>query len=175
MIASAMSRGRREDLLSARPAKVIVRSILAAMVGAVCVAGMAFAQRAPLTRADFEGRWVSKDARLTLDVSRCGKGLCGVAVTNGSCGHTALRVEEHAEDAAYQTGVVRELAGRLQLAANTEPYGVRTTLTRDDSGALTLVVSGHTGTYSPMRRTYDYNQLLVRGGDATCRPDPKLS
>ena len=145
------------------------------MVGTVCVAGMALAERAPLTRADFEGRWVSKDARLTLDISRCGSGWCGVAVTNNSCGHTALRIEEHAEDAAYQTGVVRELVGRLQLVANTEPYGVRTTLTRDDSGALTLFVAGHTGTFSPIRRTYDYNQLLVRGGDASCRPDPKLS
>jgi hypothetical protein len=136
---------------------------------------MALAEPAALTPADFAGRWVSKAGQLTLDISRCGEDWCGVVVANNACGHTALRVAESPEDAVDQTDKSRELVGRLQLAANTEAYGVRATLTRD-GGAMTLFIAGHSGgTFAAFRRTYDYNQLLVRAGDAACSPNPKLS
>jgi hypothetical protein len=137
---------------------------------------MALADPTPLTPADFAGRWVSTEKKLTLDISRCGENWCGVIVANNSCGHTALRVAESAEDAIYQRDKNRELVGRLQLAANTEAYGVRAMLTRDDGGAKTLFIAGHTGgTFSAFRRNYDYNELLVRAGDPVCSPNPKLS
>lgn len=171
------ARGRREPIACARSIKgMLVGATLASMIGALCVARVAQAEPAPLTRADFAGRWVSKEASLTLDITRCGKGWCGVLVTNKSCGHTALRLAESPEDAIHQTDKTRELVGRLQLAANTEPYGVRTVLTRDDGGTMTLHIAGHTGgIFSAIRRSYDYNQLLVREGDGACSPNPRLS
>jgi hypothetical protein len=178
MTAKAISaRDGREPIGCVRSAKaVLARSVLATMVGTLCVARMALAEPAALTPADFAGRWVAKDASLTLDMSRCGKGWCGVVVANNSCGHTALRVAESPEDAAYQTDKNRELVGRLQLAANTEAYGVRAMLTRDDGGAMTLFIAGHSGgTFSAVRRIYDYRNLLVRQGEPVCSPNPKLS
>jgi hypothetical protein len=178
MMAKTISgaRGRRGVAYVRSVKAVLGCSILASMIGTLCVARVAMAEPAPLTPADFGGRWVSKEASLTLDISRCGKGWCGVVVANSSCGHTALRVAESPEDAIYQTGKNRELVGRLQLAANTEAYGVRAMLTRDDGGAMTLFIAGHTGgAFSAFRRTYDYKELLVRDGDAACSPDPKLT
>ena len=171
------ARGRREPIACARSIKaVLVGAALASMIGALCVARVAQAEPAPLTSADFTGRWVSKERKLTLDISRCGKDWCGIVVANNACGHTALRVAESPEDAIYQTDKTRELVGRLQLAANTEPYGVRTVLTREAGGTMTLFIAGHTGgIFSAIRRSYDYNQLLVREGDAACSPNPKLS
>ena len=147
-----------------------------ATIAAICVAPVARAEPAALTSADFVGRWTSVRKTLTLDVSRCGDGFCGVVVTNGTCGYTALRVGEDANNALSQIAKTRELTGRLQLAANTEPYGVRATLTRNESGAPTLYISGHTGgAFSAIRRSYDYNEMLARTGDAACAPDPKTS
>jgi hypothetical protein len=151
------------------------RSILAAMIGTLCVVRVATADPASLKHADYEGRWVSE--KLTLDISRCGAGFCGVEVLDKACGRTMLRVS----DGETREGVVLpqnrfELLGKLQLAASTEPYGVIAALTRQDSGARTLMIAGHTGgKYSAFRRIYDYKALLVRSGEALCRPDPKTS
>jgi hypothetical protein len=170
-------RGRRVPIACARSIKpLLVRAMLASIIGTLCVAPVARADPVPLTPADFGGRWVSKEASLTLDISRCGNGWCGVVVANNSCGHTALRVAENPQDAIHRAGTNRELVGRLQLAENTEAYGVRAMLTRDDGGGKTLFIAGHTGgTFSAFRRTYDYNQLLVHAGDAACSPNPKVS
>jgi hypothetical protein len=145
------------------------------MIGTLCVARVATADPAALTHADYEGRWVSE--KLTLDVSRCGEGWCGVEVLDEGCGRTVLRVSE----GETREGVVLpqnrfELLGKLQLAARTEPYGVIAALRRQDSGAGTLMIAGHTGgTFSAFRRMYDYKALLARSGEARCRPDPKTS
>jgi uncharacterized protein (DUF2147 family) len=151
------------------------RSIIAAMIGTLCVARVAVADPAALTQADYEGRWMS--AQLTLDISRCGEGFCGVAVLGEACGRTVLRVNE----GETREGVVLpqnrfELLGKLQLATNTEPYGVIATLRRQDAGALMLTIAGHTGgKFSAFRRMYDYRALLAHSGEALCRPDPKMS
>jgi hypothetical protein len=179
MIAKTMftARGRREPIAYAISIKAMLGcAILASMIGTLCVARMAMAEPAALTPADLAGRWASKENKLTLDISRCGEGWCGVVVANNSCGHTALRVGESPDHAIYQTGQSRELAGQLRLAANTEPYGVRVALSRDDAGAIRLFVAGHSGgAFSAARRTYDYRELLVRNGNAACSPDPKSS
>ena len=169
-------RVRRESTVCVRSVKAtLAATVLAGIIGTLCVARVAAAEPAPLTHADFAGRWLSKREELTLDIARCGKDWCGVVVTGNACGSTGLRVSEKSEDAQYQTGKNRELTGRLQLAASTEPYGVRAMLTRDDGGALVLHIGGHTGGYSPVRRTYDYNEVFARIGDAACAPNPKTS
>src|SRR5262245_1516819 len=72
-----------------------------AMVSMFCVAGMAGAASAPITPDDLNGRWVSAERGLTLDVARCGEGWCGVEVkADASCGRTQLRVGG-AEDTVY--------------------------------------------------------------------------
>jgi hypothetical protein len=49
-------------------------------------------------------------------------------------------------------------------------------LRRQDGGAVTLMIAGHTGgRFSTFRRMYDYKALLARSGEALCRPDPKMS
>ena len=148
------------------------------MVGIVCVARVAAAEPAQVTPADLPGRWVSKAAEreLTLDISRCGEGWCGVVVEDNACGRVALRVAENPGETIDQPGRPRELVGRLQLAANTDSYGVRAVLSRNDSGALTLFIAGHSGgPFAAYRRTYDYRNRLVRDGDPVCMPEPKSS
>lgn len=172
--ANPASDGRRDGGY-ARSVMVPGRSMFAAMIGTLCVVRVAAADPAAFEHADYEGRWVSE--KLTLDISRCGEGLCGVEVLDKACGRTMLRVSEaeaRKDIVLSQNGF--ELLGKLQLAANTEPYGVIATLRRQDGGAVTLMIAGHTGgKYSAFRRMYDYKALLARGGEALCRPDPKTS
>lgn len=126
---------------------------------------------AAVAPGDFAGRWLAKQHNLTLDVSRCGNGWCGVVVTNGSsCGRTALRL-----DAGDQRPDQVQFKGRLQLAAETEPYGIMATLHRRDD-ALTLTMSGHSGgTFEMARRTFDFHDMFARTGEPVCRPDPKIT
>ena len=150
--------------------------LMLASIATICVAPVARAEPAAPTSADFAGRWTSARSALTLDVSRCGTGFCGTVVTNGTCGYTALRVGEETKDVRYPTAKHPELTGRLQLAANTQPYGVRAMLTRNESGALTLYITGHTGgAFSSIRRSYDYNEMLARSGESACAANPKTS
>jgi hypothetical protein len=174
--ANPASDGRRDSSGCARSVIVVPgRSIAAAMIGTLCVVRVAVADPVALKHADYEGRWVS--AKLTLDVSRCGESFCGVEVLGEACGRTVLRVSEQ----ETREGVVLpqnrfEFLGKLQLAANTEPYGVIATLRRQDTGAMMLMIAGHTGgKFSAFRRMYDYKALLARSGEALCRPDPKTS
>jgi len=132
------------------------------------VAGMAMAA---VMSADFSGRWVSEKHKLTLDVSRCGSGWCGVEVTNAtSCGSTVLRL-----DSAEQGNETVRFSGHLQLAAETQPYGVEAILVRRGDG-LALLVTGHTGgIFQFGRRTFDFRDVFVRINDSVCRPDAKVS
>jgi len=173
----AVAQGRREPIARARSITAMLGgAILASMIGALCVARMALAEPAALTPSDFEGRWVSQGTKLTLDISRCGEDWCGVIVADNACGYTALRANDRSFDQALRPLDRPELIGKLQLAANAEPYGVIVSLSREKSGSRALFVAGHSGgTFAAFRRTYDYKELLVRGGDATCRSDPKQS
>jgi hypothetical protein len=53
---------------------------------------VATADPAAVKQADYEGRWVSE--KLTLDISVCSEGFCGVEVVDKACGRTMLRVSE---------------------------------------------------------------------------------
>ena len=143
--------------------------IAAGIITTFCVAGVAIA--AP-TSADFGGRWLSKKQNLTLDVSRCGNGWCGVEVTSGStCGRTVLRLD--AGDLGTDT---MRLTGSLQLAQASEPYGVRAVLNRRGN-VPALMITGNTGErFSQFpRRTFDFQAEFVRIDDPACQPNPRVS
>jgi len=142
------------------------------MLATFCVAGMA---KADIQRT-FEGRWVAKNQSLTLDLSRCDDGWCGIAVTSaGSCGRAVLRV---AKGTGNDDG---QLTGRLDLDAQALPYTIAIHLVRrKPNDPETLVIRGHTrsnaGTeFQPWRRIYPYMVEFVRVGDASCRHNPKVS
>ena len=143
-------------------------SVAGTMLAAFCVAGVAMAE------TDWqleEGRWAALNQSLTLDLSRCGDGWCGIEVTSaGSCGRTMLRV-------GNDNG---QLAGRLELDAQALPYTVTIHLVRrNPTDPETLMISGRarsdTVTESrPWRRIYPYMVEFTRIGDTTCRHDPKV-
>lgn len=156
---------------------VMAPRAIAATFAAFCVAGVALAQAPPVTMEDIAGRWTS-DKNVTFDISRCGEGWCGVAVTeNAACGGTMLRVGLAKRKGFRQVDKRVIFEGQLERAERTAPYGVELVLSRNgENGSLSLLVSGHSGgVFAPMRRTYDYDLLLSRAGDASCRPDSKVS
>lgn len=126
---------------------------------------------AAVTPAEFGGRWRSEKQKLTLDLSRCGNGWCGVEVTKGTaCARTVLRL-----DSGEQGRDPAGFSGRLQLAPESESYGVRTIL-QARGGSMVLVITGHTGgSFQFARRTFDFQAEFVRIDDAVCRPDAKIS
>jgi hypothetical protein len=140
--------------------------VASAMLTTFCVAGVANAD----IQRTFEGRWVANNQSLTLDLSRCDDGWCGVEVSAGSCGRTILRVGN--EDG--------QLAGRLELHAQAQPYKVTIYLVRrNPNDPETLIVSGHTRgdtatEFRPWRRIYPYMVEFTRVGDTACRHDPKV-
>src|SRR3954465_15342595 len=83
---------RRTSICSKFGIDASVNQLVAAgIIITFCVAGVAIAAPTP---TDFGGRWLSKKPELTLDVSRCGNGWCGVEVTSGAaCGSTILRLD----------------------------------------------------------------------------------
>jgi hypothetical protein len=106
---------------------------------------------------------------LTLDISRCADGWCGVEVRNGSCGSTTLRLDEGELRAPLAV-----FSGRIGLGG-AQPYLIRVHLSRYES-AFQLDLFGNTGDELELwRRNYPYRQLMSRTGDAVCRPDPKVS
>jgi hypothetical protein len=150
------------------------RLMAAAFLGGFCVTGAANADPAKISATDIEGRWVSEKYKLTLDVSRCGGGWCGVEVTDGTagaaCGRTALRVDAGEPIAQHVT-----FKGRLERAANSQPYAIWASVSRRD-GLLSLSINGNSGDdLNPLRRTFDFSAVMARAGDSVCRPDPRLS
>jgi hypothetical protein len=137
------------------------------MIATFCVAGVAKAD----IQHTFEGRWVANNKSLTLDLSRCGDGWCGIAViAGGSCGRTVLR-------AANDDG---QLSGRLDLDPQAQPYTIAVHLVRrNPNDPETLMIRGHsrsgTGKFDAWRRIYPYMVEFTRAGDITCRHDPKVS
>ena len=142
------------------------------MLATFCVAGVA---KADIQRT-FEGRWVANNQSLTLDLSRCDDGWCGIEVTSaGSCGRTVLRA---AKDTGNDDG---QLTGRLELDAQALPYTIAIHLVRrKPNDPETLTIRGHTRGYyprsefQPWRRSYPYMVEFARVGDTTCRHDPTV-
>jgi len=136
------------------------------MLVTFCVAGVAKADQ-----RNFEGRWVANNHSLTLDLSRCDGGWCGIEVTSpGSCGRTMLPVGN--DDG--------ELTGRLELSTDALPYAVTLHLfRRNPNDPETLTISGHSRgdtvtEFRPWRRVYPYMVEFTRVGDATCGHNPKV-
>ena len=143
-------------------------SVAGVMLAAFCVAGVA---KADFQRT-FEGRWVALNQSLTLDVSLCGDGWCGVEVTSaGSCGRTMLRTRTRSPE---ESGVI---IGRLELAAQARPYTVALHLfKRGPDGPDALMIRGNSGSeFNFLQRMYPYMVAFARVGDAACRHDPKVS
>ena len=147
-------------------------SVASVMLATFCVAGVAKAD----SQRSFEGRWVANNQSLTLDLSRCDDGWCGIEVTTaGSCGRTVLR----AANSPSSDGV--ELTGQLDRDPQSLPYAVGIDLykrTPNDPG--TLMIRGHTRgdtvtEFRPWRRIYHYMVSFARAGDAVCRHNPKVS
>lgn len=110
---------------------------------------------------------------LTLDVSRCGEGWCGVEVaTGGACGTTALKI-----GAGKRDGGQTAFEGTLQLAERTEPYTVRISGHPGEAGKpATLWAVGDTGgSLRMLRRTFPFEAQLARQGEASCKPEHKTS
>jgi len=148
-------------------------ALCTAIIGALCVSGAAIAEPAPVTPADLSGRWVAEKRNLVLDVSPCGTGWCGVEVDGESCGRTALRVGE----GETVGNVAVRFAGRLELAAQAQPYTVEAQLHRkNEDGPIVMTIFGNTGDkLEPWRRIFPFRALLARSGAAVCRPDAKVS
>jgi hypothetical protein len=139
------------------------------MVAALCVGGAARAE--PLAATQVEGRWANARHNLTLDISRCGEGWCGVEVRDGVCAKTALRMtaSKVLEEAVW-------FDGRLTLADRAAaPYTVSATLHLHE-GAVRLQLLGDTGArLELLRRWYPLNELMARSGPPLCKPDATVS
>ncbi|MBR0827627.1 hypothetical protein JQ596_19045 [Bradyrhizobium manausense] len=139
------------------------------LIAAAIVSHMAPAAGAGASVADFEGRWKDDSRNLVLDISKCAGGWCGVEVTGeNTCGRAALRIEERPSRGG-------RLVGRLELAAETQPYSVSADLHQGQQG-LRMTLKGQSGDkFEPWRRTYPFMAALVRVGNAQCRLDAKVS
>ena len=149
------------------------RRLLAAIVMGLCPAGPAIAGTIDPGAPDIEGRWVAEGGNLTLDLSRCKAGWCGVEVTGASCGRTALRLT--AADPERRPDKIVQYLGQFERTAETQPYVVQASIVQN-TPAVKLKLVGHSGDRFEMwRRTFPLSMLLARSGEAQCRPDSKVS
>jgi hypothetical protein len=140
------------------------------MVAGLCVGGAASGE--PLAATQIEGRWVNVRQNLTLDISRCGEGWCGVEVRDGQCAKTALRL---AAKKAQEEVTAALFDGRLALADRTVPYVVSGSLFVRE-GAVRLQLLGNPGDKLELwRRWYPLNELMARSGPPQCKPDTTVS
>jgi hypothetical protein len=137
--------------------------------------------------ADITGRWQGTNYRMaavapgcegetckiTLDITPCGKGWCGIEVAEKSrCGGTAMTIDggEAGENATL-------FKGRLQLAKGTEPYVIHAYLLPASEGEPERIeIAGDTGgEFRVFRRSFPFNAQLVRAGDAVCKTEKPVS
>lgn len=124
-----------------------------------------------------------KDGRcqLTLDISACDSGWCGIEVAaDGSCAPVTGLVLKQGE--TYTDGNFG-LEGTLTLAAGTEPYAIEGYFSPAEKGdpaagttdqPMRLSMQGDTGgVFRAFRRSFPFHATLARIGDATCKPTQK--
>lgn len=134
-----------------------------------------------LNPADIAGRWTGthtsygaarancggKPCTLTLDISACDDGWCGIKVADdGTCGGRALAVKTSEGKATWQ-----HFEGRLEIEPKAASYVIQATLWKDEAEARAgnLDVVGDTGTELLfMRRSFPFQAHLARTGDAVC-------
>lgn len=145
---------------------------------------------APAVAADLTGRWEGRSfvlsrrgsdcsgtrCMLTLDISRCGSGWCGVEVldTERRCGATALKLDAGAGGGGAST----VFKGSLELAKETEPYVVEVYLLAPggEEPRREIEIAGDTGgEFRMFRRSFPFNATLARSGEAVCRPESTVS
>lgn len=157
--------------------------MLKVILSALCVLAAASPLSAAITAANIAGRWQGESwageagGPLTLDIVACGEGWCGIKVEAGDkCGGTALKI-----DAGMVEGNYIQFKGTLQLAPNTEPYVVQTsiftTAAEDPPGApLKLQITGDTGgQFRAYRRSFPFEAQLARTKDALCHAPQTVS
>lgn len=138
----------------------VVLSVLA--MGASLTMVGATEQNADAT--NITGRWTLAARGLTLDISRCGEGWCGVEVRDEACGATVLRVspQEGAEERPY-------FVGRLDFEDPAKRYAVH--VARIETQTLQILGDTGPGPYF-VRRSLPLVARLSRTGPATCRAAP---
>jgi hypothetical protein len=159
--------------------------MLKVMLSAICVLAAASPLSAAITAASIAGRWqgdsYAKDASgpLVLDIVACGNGWCGVKVEAGDkCGGTALKIDAGVAEAGSD---YIQYTGTLQLAPNTEPYVVHTSVfqpTPDDpiGSPLKLQITGDTGgEFRAYRRSFPFEAQMARVKDAVCHAPQTVS
>lgn len=140
-----------------------------------------------LKASDILGRWsgthygygmdrpkcAGKDCSLTLDISACPTGWCGVMVKDdGTCGTVAMRlgsIEEKPNFIRFQ--------GKLELLEGSSPYTIQVTLwAKTGDGPRSIGIVGDTGPELRfMRRSFPLEAQLARTGDIHCTPDKATS
>lgn len=119
--------------------------------------------------ADIEGRWRDERRDLTLDIVRCGEGICGQAVDKEQkCGARVLAASWRTEPA--RDGVQDLAGGTLDMPGRGGTYKVRLLLHRAKaSDKPTLQIFGAINEEpSLMRRMIPLALYLARIGDAAC-------
>lgn len=155
--------------------------------GAIAAAPKAATAAGSIKAEQIAGRWKGnhysygalrakcdgKPCTMTIDVSACAKGYCGVLVKDdGTCGATAMRIE---------TGDGKEnylhFNGNLELDAKAAAYTIQATLwEKGETKERHLDIIGDTGTEMMfMRRSFPFQAHLARAGDAVCTPEKATS
>ena len=111
---------------------------------------------------------------MTLDISACATGWCGVRVTpDGGCGGVAMKVTTAESRANAQT-----FTGKLDLVPGADAYSIQATLwkSEDEPAKRFVNMIGDTGPELRfMRRSFPFEAALSRSGDATCASDKPVS
>lgn len=128
--------------------------------------------RAQTPNPDLSGRWTSARGSYVLDIARCGDEWCGVKLkADQSCGPLALRLS-----ARPDAGNPHQLGGTLDLDPAVQRYQVTaTSMPLDAAHPAELRLSGTPNTSGVPTRVIPFIDQLVRGPDATCRHDGKVS
>ncbi len=130
---------------------------------------------------DIAGRWVDKrKGDLTLDVSRCGDGWCGVIVNaKGQCGFRALamklrhpRVTDHGDNPKHHA----VYNGEFRYREGSELYRVSASVQLKDGGQTgDMWIGGNPDRTPEYARMMLLNLRLVREGDGRCPAERPVS
>ena len=111
---------------------------------------------------------------LTLDISACATGWCGVRVnSDGGCGGLAMTITTAEARASAQ-----KFTGKLDLVPGADAYTIAATLWKSKDGPSKRFINmiGDTGPELRfMRRSFPFEAALARLGDATCVSDKPVS
>lgn len=153
-------------------ARVFRTVALYSLIVAIYATGVAHPLRAQTPVPDLSGRWTSARGNYVLDITGCGDDWCGVRLkADRSCGALALRLSAR-PDATNP----HRLAGTLNLDASVQLSRITATaMPLDAARPAELRLSGAPDTSGVPTRVIPFIDRLVRGPDAACRHDGKVS